>query len=106
MMPTMSLIPSVAVCPPKLPKGVSMGWVAVAFALSTAAIARPQLRIDRGDFIVVGKHVLAKRCENFVPLVVAGTCIQRLDRASIEKLLALDEPLKIVLHLLELVPGR
>ena len=65
----------------------------------------PQLRRDFRNVVVVREDVLAKRCENFVPLVVVGTRVKCFDRAPIKKLLALGEPLEVVLYLLELIPG-
>jgi hypothetical protein len=42
----------------------------------------PQLRIDRREVVIVGENVLAKRSEDFVPLVVVGRRVKCFDRAA------------------------
>jgi hypothetical protein len=36
----------------------------------------PQLWVDCRDVVIVGEDVLTNRSENFVPLVVVGTCVK------------------------------
>ncbi len=47
-----------------------------------------------------------ERCQYVVPFIVVRARVERSERVSVKQLLALNQPLEVVLHLLELVPGR